>query len=66
MSVFAYTRNAQRQGDVVEGRQVIDKTEILEHHAHPAAIGGQPLARQRNHIGAEHADRAPRRALREI
>ncbi len=63
---LAHARNAQGQGDVVEGGKVVDQAEVLKDHAHAAAIGGQPFAGQGDHIGAEHADRPARRPLRKI
>ena len=63
---FAHAGNAQGQGDIVEGGQMVDQAEVLEHHAHAPAIGGQTIARQRDHIGAEHPDRPARGTLGEI
>ena len=58
--------DAQRQRDIVEGREVIDQAEILEHDADPAADRRQLAARQRGMSRAEQRDQAARRPLGEI
>ena len=42
----ALARNPQRQRDIVEGRQVADQAEVLEHDADPAAKIGKDVARR--------------------
>jgi hypothetical protein len=61
-----HARHAQRQRHVVEGGKVRHQPEILEHHPQPAAEAGQPVARQSDRIGAEHADQPARGALGQI
>ena len=58
--------DAQRQRDIVEGREMRDQPEILEDHADPAAEAGQPRARHGDDILAEQADQAAARPLREV
>ena len=63
---LARSRDAQRQRDIVESRQVPDQPEVLEHHADAAAESGQLLARRIGQLLAKQADAAARRALRQI
>ena len=58
--------NAQRQRDIVIGRQVGHQPEILEDHADAAAETGQSLAGKRHHILAEQADDAATGSLGQI
>ena len=56
---------AQRQGHVVEQRQMIQQAEVLEDHADTAAHGGDfPRAERRDFV-AKEAHEAPRRAQRQ-
>ena len=45
--------NPQRQGGVVEGREVVQQQQILEHHADPPAHGGQIAGRHAGDVLAE-------------
>ena len=55
---LGHAGDAQRQRDIVIGREMRDQPEVLEHHADPAAEAGQALARQRTGILAEQPDHA--------
>src|SRR5215204_4713391 len=56
--------HAQRQGDVLVGRQVVEEAEILEHHAHPAAHPGERVAGDADDVPAEERDQPSGRAHR--
>ena len=58
------TRSGKR--DIVEGRQVPDQAEVLEHHADAAAEGRQSVALRLAQFLPEQVDAAARRALREV
>ena len=58
--------DAQRQRDIVEGRQMRDQPEFLEDDADPAAKAGQARARHGDDVLAEQADQAAARPQREI
>jgi len=55
---LAHAGNAQRQGDIVEGGQMRDEAEVLEHRADAAAELRQLAVRQGDHILAEHRNAA--------
>ena len=56
-------RDTQRQGDVVERRQVFDQAEILEHDADAPAQHGELIARQVRHVLVEEMQAAGGRPL---
>ena len=53
--------HAQRQGDVLVGRQVVEQAEVLEHDADPPPQRGDLVLAERRRILAEDVDRAARR-----
>ena len=57
----ARTGDAQRQGHVVDGRQVVEQLEILVDHPDAPAQGGDLVARQGRDIAAEQMHQAPGR-----
>ena len=59
-------RQPERQGDIVEGRQMIQQPEILEHHPDAAAEGRQVAAPGGGQFGAEQGDQAPAGRLGDI
>ena len=61
-----HPRQAQRQGDIVERREMRDQPEVLEYHADAPPEAGQALARQGAGILSEQPDRAMGRSLRQI
>ena len=65
---FALRRagDAQRQGDVVAHRQVLDEAEILKDDPHPASQGRMGGAVGRGDVGVEQADDAARRRFGQI
>ena len=58
------TLDAHRERDILEGREMVEKAELLEHHAGLAAHHRQLRLRHARHVGAVHLDDAARRAQR--
>jgi hypothetical protein len=54
------TEDAQGQGRVFVGCEVVEQAEFLENHADPAAKRGKVLSRQPCGIDPEHRDPAGR------
>ena len=63
---FAGAGDPQRKRDIVEGRQVADQAEVLEHHADSAAEGRQSVALRPAQLRAEQVDPPSGRALCEV
>ena len=63
---FAHPGNTQGQGDVVEGDQVGEQTEILEHHADAPAQQGNLAPPQAVEVAAEQVDAAARGSQRHV
>ena len=64
--VLAGAADAQRQGDIVERREMADQAEILEHHPDPPTEARQRIARRIAEFLAEQADAPARRPLGQI
>jgi len=56
----------QRQGDIVEGRQMRQQPEILEHHADPPAQGRQDTAARTAGLGVQQGQAAAGGPDREV
>src|SRR5215207_5161925 len=56
--------HAQGEGHVLEGGQVVEEPEILEHYAHAPAQPGQAFLRDAAHLLAEYGHEAARRPHR--
>ena len=58
--------DAKRKRNIVEGGQMADQLEVLEHHPDPAPESRQAVARHGDDILAEQADEPPAWALRQV
>ena len=57
--------DAQRQRDILEGRQVIEQAEILEHDADPAPQSGKRVLVERDDVAIEQGDQPAGRLERQ-
>lgn len=63
---LACATHTEGQGDVFDGRQVVDESEVLEHDTDLLAQFRQFCARSDRHILIKHVDEAPCRSKRQI